>query len=161
MEFDEVFFCQEAKHNVLQMPNFCPNYCYTDHMFGIWNKKQPNMYFLGTTRPYTGAFGCNFQLCLPAEFFWFEFFGVRQYGLCLCFCHLLIKASQKWTQCSFTGWSLMRNLREESLISSQLTCIDRESRITCKPLNQINCMCTGLECVLSLLGIIAFCSSLF
>eukprot|EP00434_Breviolum_minutum_P032851 symbB.v1.2.029054.t1/scaffold3141.1/size62545/4 len=58
MEFDEVFFCQEAKHNVLQMPNFCPNYCYTDHMFGIWNKKQPNMYFLGTTRPYTGAFGC-------------------------------------------------------------------------------------------------------
>lgn len=61
MEFDEVFFCQEAKHNVLQMPNFCPNYCYTDHMFGIWNKKQPNMYFLGTTRPYTGAFGCNCQ----------------------------------------------------------------------------------------------------
>jgi len=58
MEFDEVFFCQEAKHNVLQMQNFCPNYCYTDHLFGIWNKKQPNMYFLGTTRPYTGAFGC-------------------------------------------------------------------------------------------------------
>ena len=76
MEFDEVFFCQEAKHNVLQMPNFCPNYCYTDHMFGIWNKKQPNMYFLGTTRPYTGAFGCNFQLCLPAEFFDFYSLGL-------------------------------------------------------------------------------------
>ena len=58
VEFDEVLTCQEAKHNTLQMQN-CPSYCYTDHIFGIWKQSQPNLYFLGTTRPYTGAFGCN------------------------------------------------------------------------------------------------------
>ena len=57
VEFDEVFHCQEARHKTLKMP-FCPHYSYTDHLFGIWNKSQPNLYFLGTTRPYTGAFGC-------------------------------------------------------------------------------------------------------
>lgn len=57
VEFDEVLTCQEAKHNTLQMQN-CPSYCYTDHIFGIWKQSQPNLYFLGTTRPYTGAFGC-------------------------------------------------------------------------------------------------------
>lgn len=57
VEFDEVFHCQEARHKTLEMP-FCPHYSYTDHLFGIWNTRQPNLYFLGTTRPYTGAFGC-------------------------------------------------------------------------------------------------------
>lgn len=57
VEFDEVLNCDEAKHKTLSMP-FCPNYSYTDHIFGIWSRKHPNLYFLGTTRPYTGAFGC-------------------------------------------------------------------------------------------------------
>eukprot|EP00439_Symbiodinium_sp_Y106_P049258 s1957_g6.t1 len=57
VEFDEVLNCDEAKHKTLSMP-FCPNYSYTDHIFGIWSRKHPNLYFLGTTWPYTGAFGC-------------------------------------------------------------------------------------------------------
>ncbi|CAE7198423.1 unnamed protein product [Symbiodinium natans] len=57
VEFDEVLKCEEARHKTLQMP-FCPRYSYTDHLYGIWNRTHPNLYFLGTTRPYTGAFGC-------------------------------------------------------------------------------------------------------
>ncbi|CAJ1351559.1 unnamed protein product [Effrenium voratum] len=66
VEFDQVFHCQEAKHRTLDMPNICPHYSYAEHLFGMWNaferiprnKARPNLFFLGTTRPYTGAFGC-------------------------------------------------------------------------------------------------------
>lgn len=57
VEFDEVFECSEASHRTLEMP-FCPHYAYSEHLLGIWNRARPDLYFLGTTRPYTGAFGC-------------------------------------------------------------------------------------------------------
>ena len=85
VEFDEVLTCQEAKHNTLQMQN-CPSYCYTDHIFGIWKQSQPNLYFLGTTRPYTGAFGCNLTFVI-VFFFALTSTCSFQEGFCCMICN--------------------------------------------------------------------------
>jgi len=57
VEFDEVLRCREASHKLLDVRG-CRPYSYSEHLYGIWNRANPNLYYLGTTRPYTGAFGC-------------------------------------------------------------------------------------------------------
>ena len=39
------------------------------------NKARPNLFFLGTTRPYTGAFGCVAEVGGLVSFFWKKSFG--------------------------------------------------------------------------------------
>ncbi|CAE8720944.1 unnamed protein product [Polarella glacialis] len=61
VEFDEVLGCCEAKHKLLEVRG-CRPFTYSEHLYGIWNRIHPNLFFLGTTRPYTGAFGCVSEL---------------------------------------------------------------------------------------------------
>jgi hypothetical protein len=37
-------------------------YNYEDWLFGVWNKKYPNLYYVGTTRPQTGAFASSAEI---------------------------------------------------------------------------------------------------
>eukprot|EP00931_Biecheleriopsis_adriatica_P116012 TRINITY_DN91727_c0_g1_i1.p1 TRINITY_DN91727_c0_g1~~TRINITY_DN91727_c0_g1_i1.p1 ORF type:complete len:631 (-),score=112.05 TRINITY_DN91727_c0_g1_i1:251-2119(-) len=61
VEFDEVLACCEAKHKLLEVRG-CPHYAYSDHLYGIWSRARQNLFYLGTTRPYTGAFGCMSEI---------------------------------------------------------------------------------------------------
>ena len=159
VEFDEVLTCQEAKHNTLQLQN-CPSYCYTDHIFGIWKQSQPNLYFLGTTRPYTGAFGCNLTCAIA-----FSFVLSCQEGFCCMICidisswfnivsHVChqnpSEVLRKWMPCSAIGCSLMQSFSKRCLISFLLTCTGKESHTMFKPLNQTSYTFIGLACTLAL-----------
>eukprot|EP00930_Biecheleria_cincta_P001057 TRINITY_DN102222_c0_g1_i1.p1 TRINITY_DN102222_c0_g1~~TRINITY_DN102222_c0_g1_i1.p1 ORF type:complete len:690 (+),score=84.51 TRINITY_DN102222_c0_g1_i1:54-2123(+) len=57
LEFDDVLGCSEASHKLLEIRG-CKPYAYLDYLHGVWNRSYPNLFYLGTTRPYTGAFGC-------------------------------------------------------------------------------------------------------
>eukprot|EP00928_Gymnodinium_smaydae_P045052 TRINITY_DN30078_c0_g1_i1.p1 TRINITY_DN30078_c0_g1~~TRINITY_DN30078_c0_g1_i1.p1 ORF type:complete len:723 (+),score=87.46 TRINITY_DN30078_c0_g1_i1:244-2412(+) len=58
---DVVMQSERAKHRTLKIEHkdgLHDEYAYDKYLYGLWHKSHENLYYLGTTRPTTGAFGC-------------------------------------------------------------------------------------------------------